>query len=657
MKKLLLIGHPNAGKTAIFNQLCGENRKVANYSGITVDTAVGTLQSDSKEEDIQVVDLPGIYSLVPSSPDEGVTLLALLGENPKVGTYDDILVVFDLQRFDTSMAMVLAIKEVFGDNFKLVFNKTDMFKNQFDLTGLGHYLKVPTLEYSILKGNVRDLKNFVTTNIKSHPLTLNKVINLPHSAKEFLHESFLKSKGVDKVHFTSNEIFSMNDVEKYQMKGRDLKANYFTGDNKKLIKVSNFIDKIALHPLWGGALFFLIFYFIFLALYEFSGPLMDGLEGLVSMLGTYVGGILPEGEFNSFMVDGVIAGVGGVVVFLPQIMILFFLLGILEQSGYIARASIITDRMMSFFGLGGKAFLPFMSGLACSVPAIMSTRTIANKTERMATLMVLPLITCSARLPVYVLLIGTFIPEETILGIFNSQALAFFFLYFLGTIVALIMALVFRLSFFKGKSTSFVIELPVYQFPSMKMLVRNTTLRGKIFLKKAGTIILGLSIIIWALSTYPKVDEQKLAAASEEMQASMSLEYSVMGRLGKAIEPVIKPLGYDWKMGVGLLIAFGARELFVSAMGTIYALGDVDEESSTLRERLLGERDPITGKPVFNLAVSWSLLIFFAFACQCVSTLAIVRRETESYLYPAAMFGYMSVLAYGGAWVAYNLVL
>jgi ferrous iron transport protein B len=338
-------------------------------------------------------------------------------------------------------------------------------------------------------------------------------------------------------------------------------------------------------------------------------------------------------------------------------MILFFLLSLLEQSGYIARAAVLTDKVMGYFGLNGKAFLPFLSGFACSIPGIMATRTIPDKRERMATILTLPMITCSARLPVYVLLIGTFVPSKTVLGIFNTQALSFFFLYFLGSFFALFMSLVFRLTYFKGKTSSFFIDLPLYQRPSLKMALKQCVNKGKLFLKKSGTIILALSIIIWVASTFPKADPQLLIGKTEQQIASISLEQSALGTIGRAIEPIIKPIGMDWKMGVGILVAFGARELFVSTMGTIYALGDVDEENEGLRARLMNEKNAITGEPVYNLAVAWSILIFFVFSLQCTATLAIIKKETEGWKAPLFAFAYMGGLAYVGSFIAYRLLI
>lgn len=658
MSTVLLLGCPNSGKTALFNMLSGANRKVANYSGITVDTATAALRSNKKnEKQINIVDLPGIYSLVPSSVDEAVTVSTLVKENPRLKEYDEVVVVIDLTRLEASLALALALKDFYEGNIKVIFNKSDIeAARNLDLEGLGKNLNVPFIITSTIKGNEKELDAFLRNNLGDKPVSLSKKIILSEESSNYnpFDTDYNNNEFIDLGH---NEVDTLAIVESYQRKSRDLKANYTIANHDNYIKTTNRIDNLILHPFFGGIVFLGIFYFIFHALYTFSGPLMDFIDENIGAFGEFVAATLPEGMLNSFLVDGVIAGVGGVIIFLPQIMILFFLLSLLEQSGYIARASILTDKIMSYFGLNGKAFLPYMSGFACSVPAIMATRTISDKKERLATLMTIPLITCSARLPVYILLIGTFIPEKTVLGVFNLQALSFFFLYFLGSFVALIMAKIFRLTLYKGKTNSFIIELPLYNKPSLKTAIKSSVLKGKVFLKKAGTIILALSMVIWVLSTFPKVDDSKLEGMTEAQQTAYSLEYSAMGRLGKTIEPIIEPLGYNWKMGIGILVAFGARELFVSTLGTIYALGDVDEESTTLRERLQSEINPVTGKPVFNFAVAWSLLIFFAFAAQCISTLAIVKRETESWKSVLGMTAYLTLLAYGGAFLTYQLLI
>ena len=656
MKKVLLVGPSNSGKTALFNLLSGSNRKVANYHGITVDTALAELKTNADhEEKITIVDLPGIYSPVQSSIDESVTISTLIEKNNQVNEYHEVLCIIDSTRLDNSLSLALALNELYDGNIRLVFNKSDHPEaRHYNLEGLAKNIGIPYIITSSFSDG-SELDTFIRNHTSADELKPTGQITMSKEAINYNPFNVLYNE-VDSI-VISNEVTTLSYIEKFQKTARDLRASYAIGDNKETIKLTSKLDNFLLHPFWGGLIFFIIFYLIFHSLYTFSAPFMDLIDGAVGGLGEYIGAALPEGYLNSFIVDGIIAGVGGVIIFLPQIMILFFLLSILEQSGYISRASIITDKIMSIFGLNGKAFLPFMSGFACAVPAIMATRTIPDKRERMTTLMVLPLITCSARLPVYVLLIGTFVPSFTILGVFDSQALSFFFLYFLGSIAALIIAKIFRLSFFKGKTTSFIIELPLYQKPSLKMAIRSMMLKGKVFLKKAGTIILLLSMVIWVLSTFPKPAQEVLAGKTESEVAAISLETSVIGKMGKAIEPVIEPLGYNWKMGVGIIVAMGARELFVSTLGTIYALGEVDEESDTLRKRMMSEINPETGKPTYNIAVAWSLLVFFAFAMQCISTLAIAKRETDGWKYPVLMFVYMSLLAYGGAFVTYRMLV
>lgn len=658
MKTILLLGPPNSGKTALFNLMSGSNRKVANYSGITVDSAKAELKSNrAHETQIEIIDLPGIYSLTPSSIDEAVTLSTLLKLNPKQPDYQGIIVVVDMSRIESSLALALSLKTVFADDITIVFNKSDLeLAKNYDIDGLGKNLGVPYLIASTFNSSSDEIDQFIRQNLPSRPISLQKKINLPPESLAF-NPFKIDWQATEEVELHHNEVDSLALIESFQRKARDLKASYAIGDKMQHIRISNQIDKVILHPLAGGLVFLGIFYFIFHALYSLSAPLMELIDQSIGQFGHLIQNALPPGHVSSFLVDGVIAGVGGVIIFLPQIVILFFLLSLLEQSGYIARASIITDKIMAIFGLNGKAFLPYMSGFACSVPAIMATRTISDKRERMATLMTIPLITCSARLPVYILLIGTFIPKQSIFGIFDSQALAFFFLYFLGSITALIMAKIFRLTLYQGRTSSFFIELPLYQRPSLKIAFRAMRIKGKVFLKKAGTTILGLSILIWILSTFPQTPEERMANLDEGQQATLTLENSAIGHMGKAIAPLIEPLGYNWKIGVGILVAFGARELFVSTLGTIYSLGDVDEESSTLRERMKNEINPATGLPVYNLAVAWSLLIFFAFAMQCISTLAIVKKETEEWKYVAGMLAYMTLLAYGGAYATYHLLI
>lgn len=647
---ILLIGFPNAGKSTFFNLLTGGNRKVSNYSGITVDVGQGELVSN-KEEGLQLnlVDLPGVYNLIPTSYDEAVTVQALL-DLDDYHQADKVVVLLDYQRLEASLSLGLAVRDVVGeDNLVFVINKDDEGAlDQAASAALEKETGVKTLTTSALQNDGKLLDEFLRTLSYANKIDLKN--KLPMTEESLTY--FSKTPEYDRISVQTDKEISST-INWYHDKARDVLAKIHKPQTK-LSGLTERIDRVVLNPFLGGLIFFGIFYLIFHALYTWAGPVMDVVEGSVTWIGDQVGSIIPEGLLNSLIVDGIIGGVGGVLVFLPQIMFLFFLLSLLEQSGYISRAAVVTDKMMGFFGLNGKAFLPYMSGFACAIPGIMAARTISNPRERMATIMTLPLITCSARLPVYILLIGTFVPSTTVWGVFNSQALSFFFLYFLGSAAALVIAKLLRLSFFKGETGNFIIDLPLYQRPSLRAAVMQAWRKGKSFLKKAGTIILGLSIVIWVLSTFPEPNKDLLEGKTEAQQAAIALEQSMLGTMGRTIEPVIEPLGMDWKMGVGILVSFGARELFVSSMGTIYALGDVDEESESLRERLMNEKDPETGKPIFSLAVAWSLLIFFVFALQCTGTMGVLKKETEGWKIPLIMFTYMGALGWIGAWIAYN---
>jgi len=662
--KVLLVGFPNAGKSTLFNLLTGGNRKISNYSGITVDSAVGDFATNDAIglNRVELVDLPGIYNLNPSSQDEGVTLNSLI--NMQQGPAGDlVLAVIDWHRLESSLTLVVSLIDLLGtDKVLCVINKDDERELSIeDRLSLEEQLGTKVLPISAINTDQSIIDHFIREQLAIKKAANNetqaqqKILNISEGA--LAHIPALSSKdGYIQIHVAKDESVITEAINKRHKIVRDILSNV-KGPDLGPSELSEKIDKIALNPFLGMPIFLGIFYFIFHSIYTWAGPIMDLSEELVAKFGEVIGQTLPQGHIHGLIVDGIIGGVGGVVVFLPQIMILFFLLSLLEQSGYISRAAIITDRFMSFFGLGGKAFLPYMSGFACAIPGIMAARTIPDHKERMATILTLPLITCSARLPVYILLIGTFVPNYTVWGVFNSRALSFFFLYFLGSIMALIIAKILRLSFFKGKTGNFIIDLPHYQRPHFRIALKQSWFKGKTFLRKAGTVILGLSIVIWILSTFPTPSQQDLADKTQQEQASLSLEYSALGRMGKTIEPIIEPLGMDWKIGVGLLVSFGARELFVSALGTIYSLGDVDEESDTLRERMKDEVNPRTGNKVYSLATAWSILIFFVFSLQCTSTLAILKKETGGWKYPIIGFSYMLVLAYAGSFVAYRLLL
>ena len=651
MENILLVGFPNSGKSTIFNMLTGQLRKVSNYSGVTVDSAKAELISNNvNDTQLCVVDLPGVYSLVPTSLDEGVTTTLLVKDCSK---YNTIVMVFDLDRFEASLSLLLAVQELMNRRIVVVINKNDhQLFTDAHLKKLENIIGVPVITISAINDDEKVLDRFIRNHVNSEmPFdNVSPKIKVHAESKQFMPE-MIESKHFEEIPAAD----VIKSIRAHQSKAREIINSIYSHSTEKT-KLTQKIDSIILHKFWGSLIFIMIFYFIFHAIYTWAGPLMDFSENLVTSLGDLVAPYLGDGFLKSLVIDGIFAGVGGVIVFLPQIMILFFLLSLLEQSGYISRAAVLTDKVMSVFGLNGKAFLPYMSGFACSIPAIMAARSIPSHKERACTIMTIPMITCSARLPVYVLLIGTFVPKVTYLGFFNSQALAFFFLYFLGSFMALIVAKIFRLTMYKGETSNFIIDLPHYEKPSLKFAIKQALRKGKVFLKKAGTVILSLSILIWFLSTFPSPDKKLIENKTPNEVSSLTLEGSYLGQTGKFIEPVLKPMGMNWKTGVGLMVAFGARELFVSTMGTVYALGDVDEESASLRSRLQSEIDPATGKPVFNAAVAWSILIFFVFALQCISTLAIVRREMGSWKYPAFMFAYMGLLGYAGATLTYQFL-
>ncbi len=419
--------------------------------------------------------------------------------------------------------------------------------------------------------------------------------------------------------------------------------------------LSDRIDAIALHRAWGPLVFLALMAVVFQAVFSWANPLMDLIEGAIGLMGSAVGAFIPEGDLRSLVVDGIFAGVGSVLVFLPQIAILFTVIGLLEHSGYMSRAAFLMDRVMRRVGLHGKSFIPMLSGYACAVPGIMATRTIEDPKDRLATIMVVPLMSCSARLPVYTLLIGAFVPPIAIIPGLNLQGFTMLVMYLLGTVVALVVAAIFKRTLLKGPVRPMILELPPYRWPSVKSLAVSVAQRCRLFVRRAGTVILSLSIVLWALATYPKsvVDGSLPEAAQQERQ----LEQSILGRIGHGIEPLVRPLGYDWKIGVSIAASFAAREVFVSTMGTIYGVGDTSVGDQALREQLVSERNAITGKPAYTPLIAVGLMVFYVFALMCMSTIAVTVREAGGgrigWGWAGLQFAYMLGLAYAGAWIVF----
>jgi ferrous iron transport protein B len=420
---------------------------------------------------------------------------------------------------------------------------------------------------------------------------------------------------------------------------------------------SDRIDAVVLHHIWGPVLFLLVMVLVFQGIFTWAQPLMDAVEWTVARIADAVGALLPAGDLRGLLVDGVIGGVGSVLVFLPQIALLFLCIGVLEDSGYMARAAYLMDRLMRRVGLHGKSFIPMISGFACAVPAIMSTRTIDERKDRLATIMVVPLMSCSARLPVYTLLIGAFVPPVAVLGgVFSLQSVVMLLMYLLGTVTALVVAAFFKRTLLKGPVRPMILEMPAYRWPNPRTLLQNVWHRAQMFLRRAGTVILSCSVVLWALATYPRTT---IPAGMDEARAhELQLEHSALGHVGKVVEPLVRPLGYDWKIGVSIAASFAAREVFVSTMGTIYGVGEADETSMALRERLRTERDPVSGGLRYSPLVALSLMVFYVYALMCISTVAVTVRETGGgalgWRWAGIQFVYMLGLAYGAALLVYQ---
>ncbi len=599
-----LVGPPNCGKTTLFNRLTGLRQKVANFPGVTVEQHTGVATLDDGRE-ITVIDLPGIYSLMPRTEDEQVAHDVLKGLRPDTPKPDAVLLVLDstnLGRHLMLAAHVLAL----GVPTLIVLNLADDLRSrggQLDLTELATQLGAPVTLISARRGEgVETVFQFLAGTVAAPKPVLLPVLNDVPQCREW----------AGKV---------------------GAKAKYHPPAPPKWTRR---LDAVFLHPVMGPVIFAAVVLLVFQAIFSAAVPLMDGVKAAVEWSGNQVGALLPEGPLQSLVVKGIWAGVGSVLVFLPQILLLFLFIGILEDSGYLARAALIADRTMARVGLQGKSFIPLLSAYACAVPAILATRTIENKRDRIATILIAPFMTCSARLPVYTLIVAAFIPDRKLLGFFSSRAAAMLGLYALGFTAAVFTARVLKSSILKSARTPFMLEMPAYRMPSLQSLALRLLDRSKVFLRRAGTVILTVAIVLWVLCSLP-LQNGKIPP----------IEQSVAGTIGRAIEPAIKPLGFNWKIGIGLISSIAAREVIVGTLGTIYGIENGDAHSATLQESL--HRDLTFGGAV-------GLLVFFAFAMQCMSTVAVVRRETGGWKWPAIQFAYMSAVAYVGAFVANHLL-
>ena len=676
-KWIALVGNPNCGKTAIFNLLTGLNQKVSNYPGVTVEKKTGLVRSENLS--YKVLDLPGTYSLQPESFDEEIVLEQITnwakGEMPP----DILISVVDASNlarnlFLTSQLIDLNIPIIVALNMMDRLNDHE----KIDYLKLANKLGVNAVVPISAKKNqgFDELKLTIETVLVSHKITnyslswinselvdhLIPLIETQFDSKDFaIAQSLRMVSHAKNVNGDSSRIKSIQQVISnlgYQPQTVEAILRYRWIDDivSTVLKrstpeiknktVSEKWDQILTHRWFGPVIFIAILYFIFQSIFTWATVPMDWIQVGVDQVSVFILSKIPSGMLRDILVEGIIGGVGAIIIFLPQILILSLFLTLLEDTGYMARVAFMLDRGMTKMGLHGKSVLPLMSGYACAIPGIMSTRTIDSWKERLITILILPLMSCSARLPVYTLLIGAFIPPVIVGGIFNLQGLTLVIMYFLGTVMAMILAKIFS-KFIKEKaSSSFVMELPPYRVPIIRSIFRHVFIRGKLFLVNAGKIIMAISILLWFLASFPKVDPKAVDVNP--------IRYSYVGRIGHAIEPVIRPLGFDWKIGIGLLTSFAAREVMVSTMATIYNVEDLGDYTVNLREAMQQDINEKTGKPAYTPLVALALMVFYVFAAQCMATFAIVRQETNSWKWPLFMVAYMTALAYFSAMLVYQ---
>lgn len=711
---IAVVGNPNTGKSTLFNNLTGLRQKTANYPGVTVERHTGTVRLPKTQA--LLIDLPGSYSLTAHSPEEMIPADVLLGNIPDLPRPNAVLIVVDAANLRRNLYMTTQILEL-GLPVVIALNMTDLSHKrgiEIDTARLAEKLKARVVAVAAAgnKGTeeIREALQAALENTSAPPARQSIVPVIRQSAVELQQwlaaqqlefseletERALIDKGGaaeqriaeaagdaarKKITQLRQQLVGEGSVAALEARTRyawidQLVATVeIRGESRQ--GIADVIDRLTSHPVLGSLLFFIIMATVFQAVFSWAGPIMDAIDGTAGALGGLIADTLPEGALSSLLVDGVIAGVGSVVIFLPQILILFAFIIFLEDSGYMARAAFLMDRVMRTCGLSGQSFIPMLSSFACAVPGIMATRVISDPRDRLATMLAAPFMTCSARLPVYALLIAAFIPDVSWFGFFNLQGLVLFGLYMLGILGGIFTALIMKRFALRGPTPTFLIELPPYRLPNIKSMLIRLLERGRIFVYRAGTIIFTVAVLIWALVYFPRpatlLDEyaaQRDAAAAiysdsdleaqltalERQESAALLEQSYLGRAGQFIEPAFAPLGWDWKISAGVIASFPAREVVVAVLGTIYAVGaDVEATDTRLLNRLQEARRP-DGSRVFTLGVAVGLMIFYAFCLQCMATVAIMRRETNGWKWPITAWFYMTGLGYLGAFIAYRLL-
>ena len=775
--RIALVGNPNTGKTTLFNALTGLNQKVGNYPGVTVERKCGRFTLD--ENKIELIDLPGSYSLAARSPDEMVVNDVLIGQQKGEAPLDLVLAIVDASNLTRNLYFLSQIFEL-GLPVVVALNMTDIAKGKglaIDAEGLSKTLNTPVVPICAHRREGIDaLRAKIIEQIQSAEapqfntpsmpekfntsfdqlqqwLKMNTSQDLPHPVElqramidvgAYSESRLLERFGGDfavQLKLARNEaenglpLGALETKVRYEWASRVLAPN-LSHPEQPVVTWSNRLDRVLTHKLWGSIVFFVIMALVFQSIYSWAGPFMDAIDAVISFIGDALGSWIPEGALRSLVKDGIIAGVGSVVIFVPQIAILFFFLAILEDCGYLPRAAYLMDRLLSKFGLSGKSFIPLLSSFACAVPGVMATRTIEDRRDRLVTILVAPLMSCSARLPVYLIFIAAFVPNRALLGsFFNLQGLTLFGMYLVGIFAAIPVALIANRWVLRKEPSAFVLEMPSYKIPSARNVLLYVYERSAAFLYRAGTIIFACTILVWALAYFPQSSAVKQEYAQQREQAATqaavqlrplladydadtygegyiktddlmaslendprfamkenepenavpeydkrleeirtlyqdyqkSVEHldwqesgalvraSALGWMGRAIEPVVEPLGWDWRIGMATLASFPAREVIVSTLGTIFNLGgDTNEESQDLLTTIQNAKKP-DGSNLFSLATALSIMVFFALCSQCVSTLAVIKRETNSWKWPIAAFTYMTVLAYIAAFVTYQV--
>jgi ferrous iron transport protein B len=698
--RVALVGNPNTGKSTLFNALTGLNQKIGNFPGVTVDKKIGYSQLPDGRR-AEIIDLPGTYSLYPKSRDESI-VFSVLAEKATELTPDLIVVILDATNLKRNLLLYTQVADL-KIPVIIALNMIDLSKKagiDIDINKLAEKLGVPIIPVSARKiegiGELKTAMSYankfalqqesidVSAIAPGIIESISKEIDTdnPYFALQLAHQhetlKFLTPAQSDRIEelekehgFHSQKAQASETIARYNYINDLLYDTVKTPVTAHDESISNKIDKVLTHKVFGFIIFMGILLFMFQSIFAWSAYPMSLIEDLFVWIEGGLRTILPAGPLVNLLIDGVVAGLSGVMVFIPQIAILFAFISVLEDTGYMSRVTFMMDKIMRKVGLNGKSVVPLIGGFACAVPSIMSTRTIENWKDRMITIMVTPLVACSARLPVYTLLIALVVPNRNVWWIFNLQGLALTGMYVLSLVSAVVVAYVMKFILKSRERGYFIMELPVYRMPRWNNVLFSMYERSKTFVLEAGKVIIAVSVILWVLSSYgpgnrfsniekkyqqPQYTKTMTPDSLIRVVSTEKLENSYAGVLGHVIEPVIKPLGFDWKIGIALITSFAAREVFVGTMATIYSVeGDADRIDS-VQDKMRNAKNPNTGGPVFTLAVAFSLMMFYAFAMQCASTVAVVYRETKDWRWPAAQFVYMTVLAYGAAFLVYNLL-